>query len=78
MTFRMVDLQHVLRELPSSPVPASCCTALLEAYSKFSIYAFKNKLYMLVLRSSADCYVSIGFCSFLGFVSYCLEVPHSM
>lgn len=26
--------QHVLRELPSSPVPASCCTALLEAYSK--------------------------------------------
>ncbi|KAL0459127.1 UNVERIFIED_CONTAM: Rho GTPase-activating protein 7 [Sesamum latifolium] len=24
--------QHVLRELPSSPVPASCCTALLEAY----------------------------------------------
>lgn len=27
-------LQHVLRELPSSPVPASCCTALLEAYSK--------------------------------------------
>lgn len=27
--------QHVLRELPSSPVPASCCTALLEAYSKF-------------------------------------------
>ncbi|KAK6138243.1 hypothetical protein DH2020_027990 [Rehmannia glutinosa] len=25
-------LQHVLRELPSSPVPASCCTALLEAF----------------------------------------------
>ncbi|KAL5720107.1 hypothetical protein ACHQM5_012805 [Ranunculus cassubicifolius] len=24
--------KHVLRELPSSPVPASCCTALLEAY----------------------------------------------
>ncbi|KAL1555190.1 rho GTPase-activating protein 7-like isoform X1 [Salvia divinorum] len=23
---------HILRELPSSPVPASCCTALLEAY----------------------------------------------
>uniref|UniRef100_A0ACD5XL06 Uncharacterized protein n=1 Tax=Avena sativa TaxID=4498 RepID=A0ACD5XL06_AVESA len=25
-------LTHVLRELPSSPVPASCCTALLEAF----------------------------------------------
>lgn len=31
---KLVCLQHVLRELPSSPVPASCCTALLEAYSK--------------------------------------------
>lgn len=26
-------VKHVLRELPSSPVPASCCTALLEAYT---------------------------------------------
>ncbi|KAF6999673.1 hypothetical protein CFC21_015662 [Triticum aestivum] len=25
-------VKHVLRELPSSPVPASCCTALLEAF----------------------------------------------
>ncbi|KAG2674690.1 hypothetical protein I3760_13G149700 [Carya illinoinensis] len=25
-------IKHVLRELPSSPVPASCCTSLLEAY----------------------------------------------
>lgn len=25
-------VKHVLRELPSSPVPASCCTTLLEAY----------------------------------------------
>ncbi|CAI0541898.1 unnamed protein product [Linum tenue] len=25
-------VKHVLRELPSSPVPASCCAALLEAY----------------------------------------------
>ncbi|KAG8660263.1 rho GTPase-activating protein 7 isoform X1 [Manihot esculenta] len=25
-------VKHVLRELPSSPVPASCCIALLEAY----------------------------------------------
>lgn len=29
--------QHVLRELPSSPVPASCCTVLLEAFRKFSV-----------------------------------------
>lgn len=26
-------VQYVLRELPSSPVPASCCTALVDAYS---------------------------------------------
>ncbi|XP_039833909.1 rho GTPase-activating protein 7-like isoform X9 [Panicum virgatum] len=25
-------VKHVLRELPSSPIPASCCTALLEAF----------------------------------------------
>ncbi|CAA6658391.1 unnamed protein product [Spirodela intermedia] len=25
-------IKHVLRELPSSPVPVSCCTALLEAF----------------------------------------------
>ncbi|KAL9455031.1 hypothetical protein AB3S75_010436 [Citrus x aurantiifolia] len=29
-------VKHVLRELPSSPVPASCCTALLEAYTRIS------------------------------------------
>lgn len=28
-------MQYVLRELPSSPVPASCCNALLEACRKF-------------------------------------------
>nr|GEX49908.1 Rho GTPase-activating protein 7-like isoform X1 [Tanacetum cinerariifolium] len=28
-------VKYVLRELPSSPVPASCCTALLEAHSEF-------------------------------------------
>ncbi|ONK75312.1 uncharacterized protein A4U43_C03F15540 [Asparagus officinalis] len=26
-------IKYVLRELPSSPVPASCCTALVEAYT---------------------------------------------
>ncbi|XP_058088209.1 rho GTPase-activating protein REN1-like isoform X3 [Magnolia sinica] len=25
-------IKHVLRELPSSPIPASCCTSLLEAF----------------------------------------------
>lgn len=35
--YSICTLQHVLRQLPSSPVPASCCTALLEAYSK-SLY----------------------------------------
>ncbi|KAG0455519.1 hypothetical protein HPP92_024811 [Vanilla planifolia] len=25
-------IKHVLREMPSSPVPASCCTALVDAY----------------------------------------------
>ena len=29
--------QYVLRELPSSPVPASCCKALLEACRKFVV-----------------------------------------
>jgi hypothetical protein len=27
-------MQHVLRELPSSPVSTTCCTALLEAHRK--------------------------------------------
>ncbi|KAL8129381.1 hypothetical protein V2J09_018536 [Rumex salicifolius] len=31
-------VKHILRELPSSPVPASCCTALLDAYSKFTLF----------------------------------------
>ncbi|KAF7833321.1 rho GTPase-activating protein 7-like isoform X2 [Senna tora] len=31
-------VKHVLRELPSSPVPASCCTALLEAYRFYIAY----------------------------------------
>ncbi|CAN1177159.1 Rho GTPase-activating protein 6 [Linum perenne] len=32
---RVQEYELVLRELPSSPVPASCCTALLEAYSSY-------------------------------------------
>ncbi|KAI3806693.1 hypothetical protein L1987_22607 [Smallanthus sonchifolius] len=30
-------IKYVLRELPSSPVPASCCNALLDAYSRILI-----------------------------------------
>lgn len=39
--------QHVIRELPSFPVPASCCKALLETCRKyyFSFYLFNNILY---------------------------------
>jgi hypothetical protein len=28
------SLQYILREMPSSPVPASCCTSLVRAYRK--------------------------------------------
>nr|GMD99556.1 rho GTPase-activating protein REN1 [Ipomoea batatas]GMD99558.1 rho GTPase-activating protein REN1 [Ipomoea batatas] len=28
-------VKYILREMPSSPVPASCCNALLEAFRKF-------------------------------------------
>ncbi|EHA8587900.1 rho GTPase-activating protein 7 [Cocos nucifera] len=31
--------EYVLRELPSSPVPASCCTALVDAYSNLLLTA---------------------------------------
>ncbi|CAH1443346.1 unnamed protein product [Lactuca virosa] len=34
-------IKYVLRELPSSPVPASCCNALLDAYRKFMV-SFSN------------------------------------
>ncbi|KAK4765446.1 hypothetical protein SAY86_026536 [Trapa natans] len=41
-------VKHVLRELPSSPVPASCCTALLEAYKidqkEARIYAMRSAI----------------------------------
>lgn len=36
-TFLFTLKQYVLRELPSSPVPASCCNALLEACRKFLV-----------------------------------------
>jgi len=35
-------VKHVLRELPSSPVPASCCTALLEAFRKCCISCYSE------------------------------------
>lgn len=39
-----IHFQHVIRELPSSPVPASCCKALLEACRKccFSFSVFTS------------------------------------
>lgn len=41
-------IQYVLRELPSSPVPASCCTALLEAFRK-SVKLFEQYPFFLSL-----------------------------
>ncbi|KAF3786874.1 Rho GTPase-activating protein 7 [Nymphaea thermarum] len=44
-------VKHVLRELPSSPVPASCCVALLEAYRKaYSIFCFATLFYLMFLE----------------------------
>lgn len=43
-------LQHVLRELPSSPVPASCCTALLEAYSKSDLLVGFLYIFLFILH----------------------------
>lgn len=40
--------QYVLRELPSSPVPASCCNALLESCRKFVVSAFAFSFTMQV------------------------------
>ncbi|KMZ73237.1 hypothetical protein ZOSMA_150G00400 [Zostera marina] len=37
-------IKYVLREMPSSPVPASCCTALLEAFRKYACYKFYEDL----------------------------------
>ncbi|XP_051141947.1 rho GTPase-activating protein 7-like [Andrographis paniculata] len=41
-------VKHVLRELPSSPVPASCCTALLEAYKMDRREARLNALHSAI------------------------------
>ncbi|KAL5982370.1 hypothetical protein ACLOJK_016441 [Asimina triloba] len=53
-------VKHVLRELPSSPVPASCCTSLLEAYSNSPPlpYLIINSLIHLLLVQPCD--VDIG------------------
>lgn len=44
-------VKHVLRELPSSPVPASCCTALLEAYKIDRKEARVNALRSAILET---------------------------
>ncbi|KAF9665779.1 hypothetical protein SADUNF_Sadunf16G0159200 [Salix dunnii] len=41
-------VKHVLRELPSSPVPASCCTALLEAYKEID----RKEARIIAMRSA--------------------------
>ncbi|XP_041998158.1 rho GTPase-activating protein 7-like isoform X2 [Salvia splendens] len=44
-------VKHVLRELPSSPVPASCCTALLEAYKIDRIETRINAMRSAILEA---------------------------
>ncbi|KAE8678866.1 Rho GTPase-activating protein 7 [Hibiscus syriacus] len=44
-------VKHVLRELPSSPVSASCCTALLEAYKIDQKKARINALRSAILET---------------------------
>ncbi|XP_047970531.1 rho GTPase-activating protein 7-like isoform X2 [Salvia hispanica] len=44
-------VKHVLRELPSSPVPASCCTALLEAYKIDRIETRVNAMRSAILEA---------------------------
>lgn len=44
-------VKHVLRELPSSPVPASCCTALLEAYRIVQKEARVNAMRAAILET---------------------------
>ncbi|KAL2510909.1 Rho GTPase-activating protein 7 [Abeliophyllum distichum] len=41
-------VKHVLRELPSSPVPASCCTALLESYKIDRKEARVNEMHSVI------------------------------
>ncbi|GAB2277091.1 Rho GTPase-activating protein 7 [Dionaea muscipula] len=47
-------VKHVLRELPSSPVPASCCTALLEAYKIDRKEARVNGMRSAILETFPD------------------------
>ncbi|XP_006362760.1 rho GTPase-activating protein 7-like isoform X2 [Solanum tuberosum] len=47
-------VKHVLRELPSSPVPASCCTALLEAYKIDRKEARINAMRSAILETFPD------------------------
>ncbi|CAN4123192.1 unnamed protein product [Withania somnifera] len=47
-------VKHVLRELPSSPVPASCCSALLEAYKVDRKEARVNAMRSAILETFPD------------------------
>lgn len=44
------SMQHVLRELPSSPVPTSCCTALLEAQSKDLLHTQHSSVFLQQIK----------------------------
>ncbi|XP_042408157.1 rho GTPase-activating protein 7-like [Zingiber officinale] len=44
-------VKYVLRELPSSPVPASCCTALLEAYKLIHNEARVNAMRAAIIET---------------------------
>ncbi|KAJ0752650.1 putative Rho GTPase activation protein [Helianthus annuus] len=52
-------VKHVIRELSSSPVPASCCTALLEAHSEFIsllilVVTFGIRILILLIKQGID------------------------
>lgn len=57
----LLDKQYIIRELPSSPVPASCCNALLEAFSKFCItlLIFNSSVLILLGTCSSDQYTAL-------------------
>lgn len=66
------SLQHVLRELPSSPVPASCCTALLESFRKYYIELrhVLNGLFVNMSSTMLSCSLDSLY-SYLVYVFYC-------
>ncbi|KAJ0807750.1 putative Rho GTPase activation protein [Helianthus annuus] len=59
MLVTVSTVKHVLRELPSSLVPASCCTVLLEAHSEFIyllilVVTFGIRILILLIKQGID------------------------